>query len=133
MSISKTPAINTPKAPTMTDYKSAAAVSHGVKLKAMAVGGNIPIPHLSPVVVPNVPPGREPSSPIWKSVPSSLPSGGSHLPVSPPISKASAPLVAVSPLAAGGKVIRGPAAERGMARMEREAKAARNQRLPKKG
>ena len=36
-------------------------------------------------------------------------------------------------MASGGKVIRGPAAEREMARMEKEAKAARNQRRPKQG
>jgi hypothetical protein len=128
MSIGKLPTIKTSKSPTMADYKSGAAVSRDVKLKAMAGGGNV-----------TVPPGRQPTSPIWKSVPPALPSGASRQSVSPPISKASAPLVAVSPFAAGGNVIRGPAAEREMARMEREAKAekearaAGNQRLPKKG
>jgi hypothetical protein len=129
----KIPAIKTPKGPTMTDYKTAAAVSRGEKLKAMAGGGNVPVPSVSPVVVPNVPAGRQPTSPIWKSVPPSLPSGGSRQPVSPPISKATAPFVGVSSMARGGKVIRGPAAEREMARMERAAKAAGNHRRPKKG
>jgi hypothetical protein len=122
MSIGKLPTIKTSKGPTMADYKSGAAVSRGVKLKAMAGGGNV-----------TVPPGRQPTSPIWKSVPPTLPSGASRQSVSPPISKASAPLVAVSPFAAGGKVIRGQAAEREMARMEKEAKVSGNQRLPKKG
>jgi hypothetical protein len=147
----KIPAIKPPKAPTMTHYKVAAAVSRGVKLKAMAGGGNVPVqfvsphvpissisphvpvPSVSPVVVPNVPAGRQPTSPIWKSVPPSLPSGGSRQAVSPPISKATAPFVGVSSMARGGKVIRGPAAEREMARMEKEAKATHNQRRPKKG
>jgi len=123
--------MKTPKGSTMTDYKSAAAVSRGVKVKAMAGGGNIPVPSVSPVVVPNVPAGRQPTSPIWKSVPPSLPSGGSRQSVSPPISKATAPFVGVSSMARGGKVTRCPAAEREMARMEKEAKAARNRRRPK--
>jgi len=70
----------------MSDYKSDAKAARQEKLKAMgfASGGGV--------------------SPIWKSVPPALPSGASRQSVSPPISKASAPLVAVSPFAAGGKV-----------------------------
>jgi hypothetical protein len=60
----------------MSDYKSEAKASRQEKLKAMgfASGGGV--------------------SPIWKSVPPALPSGASRQSVSPPISKASAPLVA---------------------------------------
>lgn len=124
--------IKAPKISTMPDYKSAARASHGEKLKAMgfASGGNV---NTGPVTIA---PGSLPTSPIWKSVTGS-PSG--HLPVSPPITKASAPLVPVRSFADGGKVIRGPAAEREMARMEREAKAekeakaAANHRRPKEG
>jgi hypothetical protein len=90
----KIPAMKPPKGPTMTDYKSAAAVSRGVKVKAMAGGGNVNTAALT------VPSGRQPSSPIWKSVPPTLPSGASRQSVSPPISKAAAPLIAVSPFAA---------------------------------
>jgi hypothetical protein len=98
----------------MSDYKSDAKVSRQEKLKAMgfAGGGNV--------------------SPIWKSVPPTLPSGASRQAVSPPISKASAPFVGVSSMALGGNVIRGPAAEREMARMEKEAKTAGNRRQPEK-
>ena len=122
----KVPAMKTPKNPTMAGYKAAARTSRREKLKAMgfAGGGNV---NTAPLTVP---PGRQPISPIWKSVPPTLPSGASRQSVSPPISRATAPMVAVSPFAGGGKVIRGPAAKREMARMEREA--ARNQHRPKK-
>jgi hypothetical protein len=88
----------------MSDYKADAKVSRQEKLRAMgfAGGGNV--------------------SPIWKSVPPTLPSGGSRQAVSPPITKATAPFVGVSSLARGGKVVRGPAAAREMALMEREAR-----------
>jgi hypothetical protein len=114
-------------------YKLAAKASHSVKLKSMgfAGGGNV-----------NIAPGRQPVSPIWKSVPPALPSGAVRLPVSPPISKATAPLVPVSSFATGGNVperpspvyvTRGVAAEREMAQMEKKAKAAKSQRRSKKG
>jgi hypothetical protein len=123
--------IKAPKISTMTDYKSAAQASHGEKLKAMgfAGGGNV---NSAPVTVS---PGSLPSSPIWKSVASG---SSGHLPVSPPISKASSPLVPVRSFADGGTVIRGLAAEREMARMEKEARAEKEAKLaghkqPRKG
>jgi hypothetical protein len=111
--------IKTPKAPTMTDYKSAAQASRGEKLKALAGGG--PVTQAAfPIRPPIVAPLR-----------SSAPSFGAKKP-------------SIPGLAAGGgvqgreqtsvtHVIRGAAAEREMARMEKEAKTAGNRPKPRKG
>jgi hypothetical protein len=113
MSISKIPTIKALKGPTMTDYKSAAAASRGDKLKTMGFAGGGPViqPASFPMRPPVVAPLRSIAPPIGVKRPS------------------------VPGLAVGGNVgghpvsvTRGPAAEREMARMEREAKAEQKAR-----
>ena len=114
MSISKPPSIKPLKAPTMTHYKTAAAASRDEKIKTMGLAGGGPVTQAAfPIRPPVVAPLR-----------SVAPSVGAKRP-------------SIPGLAAGGNVsghvIRGPAAEREMARMEKEAKADGNRRQPKKG
>jgi hypothetical protein len=123
MSAEKIPAMKTPKAPTMTDYKSTAQASHGEKLKAMGFAGGGPVTEATfPIRPPTAAPLR-----------SSAPSIGAKRP--------SVPGFAVGGNVGGREhpvnVTRGAAAEREMAQMEKEAKrekaarAAGNHRRPK--
>jgi hypothetical protein len=100
--------IKTPKAPTMTDYKSAARASHVLKLKGLAGWG--PVTQASfPIRPPVVAPLR-----------SSTPTFGAKRP-------------SIPGLAAGGNIEGRGHPDREMARMEKETKAAGNHRKPKKG
>jgi hypothetical protein len=101
----------------MTDYKSAAKSSREVKMKSMGFAGGGPV---TQAAFPMRPPVVAPLRPIAPPIGGKRPS--------------------VPGLAAGGNVgghpvnvTGGPAAEREMARMEKEAKVAKNQRHSKKG
>lgn len=111
----KTPPTPTVKAPGMSDYKSAAQDSHGEKLKAMGFAGGGPVTEATfPIRPPVVAPLR-----------SSAPSIGAKR---PSVGLAVGGNVGSRPV----NVSRGAAAEREMALMEKEAKAAANQRQSRK-
>jgi hypothetical protein len=106
----KPPAIKTPRGPAMSDFKSAAAASREGKIKAMGFAGGGPVAQATfPIRPPVVAPLR-----------SIAPSVGAKRPSIPGLAAGGN---------VGGRVTRGAAAEREMARMEREA----NRDHPKKG
>jgi hypothetical protein len=124
----KIPAIKTPKAPSMSDYKSTAQASHGEKLKAMGFAGGGSVLANSrgkplPINITHGPAAAHEMAGMEKEAKGGLKpefAGGGTVP------------------AGHGKpstvnVIHGKAAEREMARMEREAKASGNLRRPKGG
>jgi hypothetical protein len=128
------------QSPTMSDYKSAARASHSEKLKGFAGGGPVQpasFPMRAPVVssLPSHPPSLSAApnppqvvAPVRANPPQSIPAQPP-----PQVINQLASGKKLASLAQGGRVIRGPAAEREMARMEKDAKAAKNQRHSKKG
>jgi hypothetical protein len=126
---------------TMSDYKSAARASHGEKLKGFAGGGPVAPPASFPIRAPVVSPlsSHPPSlsaaphppqvvAPVRANPPQSIPAQ----PAPQVINQLASGKKLIS-RASGGRVIRGPAAEREMAQMEKDAKATKNQRHSKKG